>query len=281
MNGKELAEKLPEYERYLSAAERSKNTITAYLTDVKQFLAFTGKDELTKETVIQYKQELNNTAAKSTVNRKLLAVNGFLKFAGLADLTVKGIKQQVELSLDNVMTVSDLERMFRFADRLNKPTAYAVMQVLAGTGIRIGELRFLTVEALKAGVMTVENKGTVRNVPLRAIKKPLLEYCKANNITSGMVFATRNGTPISNVQISRQLKYIAGQARVKKDKIHPHSFRHLFSINYLDEGGQLTELRDILGHKSLDTTSIYTRVSDKVKGEKMEKASLLKKVKKR
>ena len=76
---------------------------------------------------------------------------------------------------------------------------------------------------------------------------------------------------ISYTTIYRRLKKIAGMCRgIKLDKIHPHSFRHLFAIKYLEIGGTITELADILGHKSVNTTMIYTRTTDKMKKKKLE-----------
>ena len=120
----------------------------------------------------------------------------------------------------------------------------------------------------------VTNKGSIRDIPLAPVKKILQTYCKENNITSGTIFQTCHGNPISNSQLSRALKHIAGMARVSKKRIHPHAFRHLFAVYYL-EHGDVMELQNILGHRSLETTSIYTRMNATQLGKKMQQNSLL------
>lgn len=271
---------IADFLRVMKGREKSQNTLKAYSTDINQFAAYLGEQKLSKDTVIAYKEQLTKGAKANTVNRKIIALNGFLKSISRNDLVVKQLRIQAVLTLDNVMSIKDFERVMKYADIKGEYQAAAIMQTLAGTGIRIGELKYLTVECLHKGVMTVSNKGTIRDIPLAAIKKPITDYCKRKGIKQGMIFATRNGTPISNPQISRILKKIAGAARVNKSKIHPHSFRHLFAINFLNKGGSITELRDILGHKSFDTTSIYTRATTKQKADTMEKVSLLKNIKK-
>ena len=179
------------------------------------------------------------------------------------------------------MTLSDFERMLRYADKLNRPQARAIMETLAGTGIRFNELQFITLEAVKAGAATVQNKGAIRDVPLQPVKKILQNYCREQGITEGIIFRTRHGNPISNSQLSRELKKIAGAARVSKARIHPHGFRHLFAVNYLESGGDVMELKNILGHQSLDTTSIYTRLTAKQLGAKMQAHNILNKLQKK
>ena len=72
--------------------------------------------------------------------------------------------------------------------------------------------------------------------------------------------------------IWRQMKKVAGAARVNKNKVHAHSFRHLFAQTYLEENPQdITGLADLMGHNSLETTRIYTRTSNVQKKTKLEK----------
>lgn len=260
--------------------EVSKNTLTAYKQDLDCLLNFAGERELTKETMLQYKEHLATHYKTETANRRLRTARQYLAIGGDLASAVKPVPVKRNMTPEDLMTISDFERMLRYADKLNRPQAKAIMETFVGTGIRFAELQFVTVEAVKAGVMTVTNKGAVRDVPLQPVKKILLNYCKEYNITSGMIFKTRFGNPISNSQLSRELKYIAGQARVSKKRIHPHNFRHLFAVNYL-ENGNVMELKNILGHQSLDTTSIYTRLTAKQLGQKMTENSILAKVQKK
>lgn len=251
------------------------NTLTAYRTDLKSLQTFLDGREITKKTMIAYKEHLSQNYRTETANRRLRTARMFLKMNGLQDAVVKPVPVKRNLTPENIMSVADFDRMLRYADKLNRPREKVIMQVFAGTGIRFNELQFLTVEAVKSGVMTVTNKGSIRDIPLQPVKKILQTYCKENGITTGVIFKTRYGNPISNSQLSRELKYIAGMGRVSKKRIHPHAFRHLFAIYYLEAGGDVMELKNVLGHRSLETTSIYTRMTAKQLGQKMQKNSLL------
>ena len=275
-------ETIADFMEIVRQREVGKNTLTAYEQDLNFLRMFAGERELTKDLMIQYKEHLSKCYKTETANRRLRTARQFLRQNGEQDAVVKPVTVKRNLTPENLMTVTDFERVIRYADKLGRKQAKAIMETLAGTGIRFNELQFVTVETVKAGVMTVENKGAIRDVPItRQVKKMLQAYCKEAGITSGLIFKTRNGTAISNSQLSRELKAIAGKARVNKARIHPHGFRHLFAVHYLESGGAITELKDILGHTSLETTSIYTRLTAKQLGAKMEKASILDTIKKR
>lgn len=251
------------------------NTLTAYRTDLRTLQKFMDGRDVTKKMMIDYKEYLTANYKTETSNRRLRTARQFLIESGKQEAVVKPVPVKRNLTPENVMTVSDFDRMLRYAEKLGRTREKAIMQVMAGTGIRFNELQFVTVEAVKAGVMTVVNKGSIRDIPLAPVKKILQSYCKEQGIREGVIFRTRFDNPISNSQLSRELKYIAGQARVNKKRIHPHSFRHLFAIYYLESGGDVMELKNVLGHRSLETTSIYTRLTAKQLGQKMMQNSLL------
>ena len=261
--------------------EVSQNTLTAYEQDLNFLKIYAGDRELTKDFMLEYKGHLAKNYKTETANRRLRTARQFLKAGGAEEAAVKPVTVKRNLTPENLMTVSDLERMLRYADKLDRPQARAIMETLAGTGIRFNELQYITVEAVKAGVTTVTNKGAIRDVPLQPVKKILQTYCKEQGIKDGIIFRTRYGNPVSNSQLSRELKKIAGAARVSKARIHPHAFRHLFAVNYLESGGDVMELKNILGHQSLETTSIYTRLTAKQLGAKMQAHNVLNKLQKK
>ena len=270
--------------KFLKAADEKEvrpNTITAYKGDLLHLQKYMDGREVTKALMIEYKDYLAKNYKTETANRRLRTARQLLKLNGEPESIVKPVPVKRNLTPENIMTLSDFERMLRYADKLNRPQARAIMETLAGTGIRFNELQFVTAEALKAGVMTVINKGAIRDVPLQPVKKILQNYCREQGITEGIIFRTRHGNPISNSQLSRELKKIAGAARVSKARIHPHGFRHLFAVNYLESGGDVMELKNILGHQSLDTTSIYTRLTAKQLGAKMQAHNVLTKLQKK
>ena len=270
--------------KFLKAADEKEvrpNTITAYKGDLLHLQKYMDGREVTKALMIEYKDYLAKNYKTETANRRLRTARQLLKLNGEPESIVKPVPVKRNLTPENIMTLSDFERMLRYADKLNRPRERAIMETLAGTGIRFNELQFVTAEALKAGVMTVINKGAIRDVPLQPVKKILQNFCREQGITEGIIFRTRHGNPISNSQLSRELKKIAGAARVSKARIHPHGFRHLFAVNYLESGGDVMELKNILGHQSLDTTSIYTRLTAKQLGAKMQAHNILNKLQKK
>ena len=144
------------------------------------------------------------------------------------------------------------------------------------TGIRISELKYFTVESIKSNYIVAFNKGKERNIIVRQdLARELRKYCRENNIKEGFIFRgeKKNKMPVEST-IWRQMKKVAGASRVNKNKVHAHSFRHLFAQVFLNEySDNITELADILGHNSLETTRLYTRSSNAQKKSKLEKMS--------
>lgn len=289
-----------DYARELQEQEKAAKTIQAYVSDLKMFIDYltgTGTadtDEITKVSVMDYKTHMQrNGNSTATINRRIISINKYLRWTGAETAAgTKTIKQQNANSLDGAMSISEYERMLSAALTPSRQAqaaglkedvqAWAIMQTLASTGIRFNELQFFTVENLKSinkngNAITVNNKGKERQIPItKDLAKLLKDYCSTQDITNGYIFGTRNGTPISNEQISRRLKRIAGYARISKDKIHPHAFRHLFGKTYMQEIGRIDELADILGHSSIATTRIYSRTSTAEKASNIDRLNLIK-----
>lgn len=284
MTFKELREKQQGFYNELQEQERAATTIKAYRFDIEGFFEWATEtrdgDQITRADVISFKEHLKAAkAATSTINRKVISINKYLKWAGAGDAAgTKQEKKQRKATLDDVISKADYERLCRAAiepsDQARKAglkpdwQMWALMNTIAGTGIRFNELQYFTVESLKAAKkshkITVENKGKQREVPVdKGLIKLLTEYCEDMGITQGLIFGTRNGTPLKNEQVSRRLKRIAGYARISKDKVHPHNFRHLYAKAYMEKYNRLDKLRDILGHADINTTTIYTKESSK------------------
>lgn len=285
------------YTSDLREQEKAEKTIKAYTSDLYlfgEYLREQGAAEITKTYVMDYKNRMQTArSSTATINRRIISINKYLAYMGADAATgTKTIKQQTANSLDGVMTVSDYERMLSAALYPSKQAqaaglkedmqAWAIMQTLANTGIRFNELQYFTVESLKdinknGNAVIVTNKGKQRAIPItKDLAKLLKSYCTKQGITTGYIFGTRNNTPISNEQISRRLKRIAGYARVGKNKIHPHGFRHLFGKTYMQEIGRIDELADILGHSSIATTRIYSRTTSQEKANNIDRLNLIK-----
>lgn len=241
---------------------------------------------------MNFKNDLIQKYKPSTVNVYLTILNKFIKYCEITEETdefdftmlkkhyskncVKNIRIQAPDSLDDILNPSDFKRMRRKAKEKGDMRTYYLLSVYGFTGIRASEIEFFTVDALKASkdFVQVSNKGKTRKVPIPGtLRRDLLKYAKQNHIEDGPIFRNKNGEPLSYSRIYRSLKDLAGECRgIKKSKVHPHSFRHLFAYYFLEGNeSRLAELADILGHSSLETTRIYLRTTIKMKKEKMEK----------
>ena len=257
---------LGQFENYLRYEEKADATINKYLHDVGEMVAYIGNSELNKDMLIQYRQDISRKCKAQTVNGKLSAINAFLKFMNLEEYRIKFLKVQKRSYLDEKreLNESDYKRLLETAERQGKTQLYYLMLVLYGTGIRISELSYVTVEAINNGNAEICMKGKYRVIifPKKLVKK-LKEYIKASNIKSGYVFRTRTGNKLDRSNVCHSLKRLCKDARVEESKVFPHNFRHLFAKSFYSIEKNLAHLADVLGHSSIETTRIYVAGSIK------------------
>ncbi|WP_302193151.1 tyrosine-type recombinase/integrase [uncultured Ruminococcus sp.] len=254
-------DKISSFAIYLKNEEKSKNTIEKYIRDVKLFFAYVKSVEITKEKVIAYKNKLicDNYAIRS-VNSMIASINSLFVFLGWLDLKAKNIKlqRQIYYPEEKELTKAEYIRLCRTAERKHNERLNLILQTICGTGIRVSELRFITVEAVKSNVAIVSLKGKTRSVFIvKELKKKLLRYAKNQNIKSGMIFVTRTGKAINRTNIWREMKSLCKDANVNPQKVFPHNLRHLFARVFYGIEKDIAKLADILGHSSIDTTRIY------------------------
>ena len=239
--------------------EKSTATIEKYLRDVRAFFAFIGERALTKEEVITYKQFLiEKQYSVKSINSMLVSVNSLLAFLGWSDCRVKSIRQQRQIycTEEKELTKSEYLRLLEAAKK--KPQLRLVMEPICGTGIRVSELRYFTVEAVRRGEIVVNCKAKTRTILLPGkLRKLLLDYAKKNQIVSGSIFVTRNGNPLNRSNIWSDMKKLCETANVKASKVFPHNLRKLFARTFYGIEKDIAKLADILGHSSIDTTRIY------------------------
>ena len=277
MTKDDLKPKLNEWIVEQRLAEYEKSTLDRYEANVTKFIEWLPDEtDITKELLIEFKEHLAETlGSTNTINTYIVEVNKFLKWLGLKECTVKKIKMQSRQSNEEVLSLADYKRLLRFAKRLGDHQTYYIMKILAMTGIRISELRYFKVENMESYYIKVFNKGKERTIIVRQdLMRELKRYAKEQGIKEGYLFPSpvNKGQMINVSTIWRHMKQLAGASRVKKSKVHAHSFRHLFAQVFLNTyTDSITELADILGHKSLETTRLYTRTSDAQKRTKMER----------
>ena len=266
------------YATYLQEQERAGATIQKYLHDLTTLLDFLGGAPLTKTALIEWKTRLIEVHAPATVNSMLAAVNGFLSFMGWRELAVKLLKIQKSPFTDErrELTREEYARLVRAAEQEGNQRLSLMIQTICATGIRVSELKFITVEAVKTGRTEIVNKGKRRPVFLpEKLRRLLKNYLKQQKITAGAVFVTRTGKPVDRSNIWRDMKALCESAGVEPGKVFPHNLRHLFARTYYTLEKDLSRLADILGHSNVNTTRIYTAESGLVHARQMERMGLI------
>lgn len=248
------------FREHLILEERSVATIQKYIRDVNAFMAYAQNSAITKETVIAYKKYLQENYAVRSVNSMLASVNSFFSFFGWNDLKVKSLKlqHQVFCPEERELTKAEYTRLCRTAERKHNERLNLILQTICGTGIRVSELQYITVEAVKHGEAVVNCKAKTRSVFIvKELRQKLLRYAAEQNTKSGMIFVTRTGKPISRTNIWREMKALCIEADVNPQKVFPHNLRHLFARVFYGIEKDIAKLADILGHASINTTRIY------------------------
>ncbi|MCC8128057.1 MAG: tyrosine-type recombinase/integrase [Clostridiales bacterium] len=255
-------QKVQAFKQSLIDGEKSEATVKKYMHDLGVFQNFAGHRRVNKELTIRYKGFLEKCYMVSSVNSMLAGVNGFFKYMGWYDCVVKTIKSQEGLFRreDRELSREEYQRLLDAAKAAGKPRLWHILQVLCSTGIRVSELRFITVEAVLAGYADVILKGKNRRIVLpQKLAALLKEYIRKYHVVKGSVFVTRGGNPIDRCNLYHEIKKLCNVAGVASSKGFPHNFRHLFACIYYEQEKNLANLADVLGHSNINTTRIYVR----------------------
>lgn len=232
-----------------------------FARDVRAFAEYLGGAEVTKEAVIAYKSKLlAESYAVRSINSMLASLNGLFSFLGWTDCRVKSIKlqRQIYCPEEKELTKAEYMRLVNTAKQKGNERLNLILQTICGTGIRVSELQYITVEAVKCGEAIVSLKGKTRTIFIvRELQKKLLRYAAEQGISSGTIFITRTGRPLSRTNIWREMKGLCEQAGVNPQKVFPHNLRHLFARVFYGIEKDIAKLADILGHSSINTTRIY------------------------
>ena len=271
-------ELIKNFRRYLIEEEKATATVEKYIRDINVFADWLGEKELDKETVLIYKENLTKNYAPASVNSILSSLNSFFTFNEWYNLKVKNLKiqKQIFANKDKELTKEEYERLLTAAKSKGNEQLYFLMQTICATGICVSELRYVTVESLKAQKAQINLKGKMRVVILpKELCKMLLKYSKEQNITSGSVFVSRNGKPLDRSNIWEMMKALCESAGVARAKVFPHNLRHLFARTFYSIQKDIVRLADILGHSSVNTTRIYTMETGETHRRQIQKLGLL------
>ena len=257
---------IQDYGKNLFEEEKSKATIDKYLRDIRSFYESLPDDKIVdKNRVIHYKMQLTGTYKATSVNSMLTAVNGIFSYLGWTECKVKLLKIQKSSFRNSQQDMSrdDYIKLVETANQQGKVRLGMIIQTICAAGIRVSELKYMTVEAVKSSRAVINKKGKTRIILIPPeLQSALLTYCEEQEICSGMIFSTRSGKPLDRSNIWREMKNLGKSATVMDEKVFPHNLRHLFAVTYYKKEKNVVYLSDVLGHSSVETTRIYTSVDE-------------------
>ena len=248
------------FESWLKAEDRSSGTIQKYIRDITTLSRWLNGSPLTRESVTGWKEHLKNSGyTPTTINSMLAAANTYCRFAGL-DFKVKFLRVQRKMFCDKEKELSkpEYERLIDTARAKGRERIAMIVETIGATGIRVSELKYITVEAAKTGRAEISLKGKIRTILLTSkLCRKLLKYAQNQKIASGEIFVTRSGKSLSRKQVWAEMKALCEKAGVAATKVFPHNLRHLFARMFYRATKDVAKLADILGHSSIETTRIY------------------------
>lgn len=276
---KNIEEKsIAKYREYLENEEKAIATIQKYMHDISEFEKWLCGREITKALVLSYKAYISENYAVASVNSVISSLNSFFSFRGWNELKVKTIKVQKRIfaSEEKELTKEEYSRLLSAAEMCQNQRLYLLMQCICSTGIRVSELKYITVDSLLYGRAEINNKGKIRVILLPSkLCKALRQYAKKNKIKSGPVFVSKNGRPLDRSNIWASMKKLCAIAKVSSGKVFPHNLRHLFARTYYRIQKDIVRLSDILGHSNINTTRIYTCENGEIHRQQIQKLGLL------
>ncbi len=266
------------FEHLLREEEKSEATIAKYLHDIRFFISFLGKQEISKQLVMQYKDYLAQHYKSASANSMLVSLNRFLRFIGREESCVRllRIQRQIFASEDRELSKKEYQRLLKAAQHRQSYRIALIMQTICGTGIRISELSYITAEAVLTGKSVVNCKNKTRVIFIPVLLQNLLKkYMKKAGIQSGPVFLSRSGKTLNRSNIWREMKALCESAQVAPEKVYPHNLRHLFARLFYSIEKDIVRLADLLGHSSINTTRIYTMETGYEHRSRLEKVQRL------
>ena len=271
------SKEIEKFKVYLHQEEKSVATQEKYLRDVRAFCVYAAGAGITKETVMGWKKQLlQDGYAVRSINSMLASVNSLLAFLGWYDCKVKSIRTQRQIYCAEEKELTKAEYLRLLSASKKNEQLNLVLQTICGTGIRVSELQFFTVESVRCGEITVSCKNKTRTILVPGkLKSILLNYAKRRGITTGAIFVGRNGKPRDRSSIWRQMKQLCKAAGVKESKVFPHNLRKLFARTFYGIEKDIAKLADILGHSSINTTRIYIMTTGQEHRRKIERLGLV------
>ena len=268
-----------QFEDYLRHDEREESTIEAYLRSLTRFAEWADGRSVTKELAMEWKTALAESGYRPiSVNAMLAAVNKFFTCMGREDCKVKYLKLQRQMfrKSEKDLSKEEYQRLVQAAHEKGDLRMELILETICATGIRVGELKYITLEAVRAGVAEIALKGKIRTILLpRRLCRKLQKYAKQQKIASGKLFLTQDGLPVSRQSIWTRMKALCEAAGVERSKVFPHNLRSLFARSFYGSCHDVVRLADVLGHSSIETTRIYLMSTGKEYLRQLDKLGLV------
>lgn len=258
--------------------EKSAATVEKYLREARRFAEYAGGNEVSRRMTLGYKAMLGSLYSAKSANSMLAALNSLFRFARREDLCVRQFRLQRDAYRpeSEELTRDEYVQLISAAEHACDYRSALILQTLCCTGIRIGELGYVTVEAAKEGGTSVCCKGKTRRIFIvSALRKKLLRYAEETGVSSGPVFLTRTGRPVDRTNVWRKMKKLCAAAGIPPQKAFPHNLRHLFARTFYEKEHDISTLADILGHSSVNTTRIYIISTGAEHAKRMEGMDLV------
>lgn len=271
-------EMIEKYRKSLISEEKALATVEKYCRVIVELKCWLKDAAINKVSLLGFRDDMLAKRSTATVNGYISAINSFLVFCRQRRYKLKTLRVQRKAFLEERRELNEAEyaRLIAAAQEQGNERLCLVMQTICGTGIRVSELSFITVEAARAGQADVALKGKYRTVLIqKALQKKLLTYAKSRGVETGPIFVTRSGKPLDRVNIAHEMKKLCAIAGVDRSKVFPHNLRHLFARKFYAIEKNLSHLADILGHSSVETTRIYVAASAKTVARTLNRMRLV------
>lgn len=280
-----MDELLNNYMNYLKSKNLSKNTLDAYSRDIKRFCQFLkNRNEdigsVEEITIMAYVQELhNNKRANSSIIRNIVSIRNFYKY-----LSRKGVLEEdpvinyempkLKRNIPQILTVEEVENLLQAPD-LNTEKGIrdkAMLEVMYATGVKVSELLNITTFDINLKLCYIKckgSKGNERIIPIGSYAVNCLnEYLKIrpslNIYNLDYLFLNVQKTKMTRQGFWKIVKQYAKLSGIKKT-INSYTLRHSFAVHLLQNGADIKAVQELLGHKDMAATQIYSTITKKSK----------------
>lgn len=263
----------------LRQEERAAATIEKYIQDIRAFSVWLDGRPVTKERSAQWKEYMfTQNLSPATINAKISAINSLFRYLGWEDCRIKCLKLQRKVFRDasRDLTAEEYRRLLNAASAEGEDWLKLLMETLCSAGIRVSEVKYITIKAVRTGRTDISLKGKIRTIILpEKLCRKLLKYAKQQKIVSGEIFLSKDGNSLSRHQIWRKMKLLCKKAGVERSKVFPHNLRHLFATTFYQATRDIVKLADVLGHSSINTTRIYLLTTGVEHARQMDRLGLV------